>query len=129
MPGRPHLDRIEVGAAQHRSDVLGMVRSPPEPEHAEEVTEPVAGRGAEVDGHEAPRWPEYAPDLRQPSMLQVVGQVVEHQTAQHRVEVVLWVWERLDHAHFETDRDARAGRRARPPPAPQFSDAAPKFAH
>src|SRR5438876_8440765 len=86
MSGGPHLRRVEARVTEHVSEAPGVIPPGPEAQHAEEVTDPLTRRRAEVDGNNAPTRLEDPADLRQPSPLHVVGQMVEHQTAQHRSE-------------------------------------------
>jgi hypothetical protein len=108
MSSGSHLDRVEASVTDHGADALGMIRPGPEPQHAEEVTRPPTRGRPEIDGRHAPAWSEDAADLQQPAVLQLVGQVVKHQAAEHHVEVVVRVRERLDRRDLEAHPDAGA---------------------
>jgi hypothetical protein len=49
-------------------------------------------------------------DLREPSTLQLIGQIVQHQAAQHHVEVIVRKREGFDHPDLEARRQAGLGR-------------------
>ncbi len=97
----PHLHRPKTLLAEQLAKVLGVVPPRPEAQHAQDMAESLPGCRAEVDGYKAPTRLEYTADLREPPTLQSIGQMVEHQAAQHHVEAVIRVRKRLDRPDLE----------------------------
>src|SRR5262245_6775266 len=110
MPRRPHLHGLEARLTDHLSKSRGMVPPGPETQHAEEMADPLLRRRPEVYRHQAPGRTEHAVDLSQPSTLQLIGEMVEHQAAQDHIETLVRRREGFDHPDLEARRHAGAGR-------------------
>ena len=54
MTRGPHFCSVEARVTEHVSEAPGVVPPGPEAQHAEEVTDPLTRRRAEVDGNNAP---------------------------------------------------------------------------
>jgi len=87
-----------------------MIPSCPEAQHAQDMPESMPGGRAEVHGYQASARFENAADFREPALLQVIRQMVEHQAAQYHVEERVRVRERLDRRDLEPNLNAGPGR-------------------
>src|SRR5262249_28956903 len=110
MPGRPYLYRAESSLPEHLPEPLRVVPPCSQAKHAEKMAHPMPGRRREVDRHDSPVWLEHPADLHQSPTLQFVGQVMQHQTAQHHVEALVRIGQGLDHGHVEAGAHAELGR-------------------
>jgi hypothetical protein len=71
MPRGAHLHGFEAHLTDHLTKSLSMVPPGPEPQHAEEMTDPVPWRRPEVHRHQAPCRLEHAMDLGESSTFQL----------------------------------------------------------
>jgi hypothetical protein len=109
MPSGPYFDGVETSITEHAAEAFGVIPARPEAQYAEEMTDSPIRARSEIDSRHAPTRSEYAADLGQPSTFQFVRQMVEHHAAQHHIEVVARVRQRLNHADLETYLDAGPG--------------------
>ncbi len=110
------LDSFEAGGACERAEALGVFGTTAQAEKAEDMTDAMARRRAEIKRDETPIRLEDPERFGEAAPLEIGREVVEHEARQHDIEVIVRRGDGFDTGYLKTRSALRAGRFARRQP-------------